>query len=182
MCSGGVKTRLNPWKRGTLRVPQMLVNNIDLARKKCPSSLRCEAWEIRIFKQQGLELEPGRAWLDVGEVALCELHASHWRLRIIHWLILNYCLTSKGFSKPLQRYEKTARLPNKKRKIFSISSFNFMQVHIRIIVMFKCLHISRKIATFVLVNKKQGKSSKGPARWNKFWGCKENKQTIYKQI
>ena len=34
--------------------------------------------------------------------------------------------------------------------------------------MFKCLHISRKMTTFVLVNKKQGKSSKGPARWNKF--------------
>ena len=43
-----------------------------------------------------------------------------------------------------------------------------MQVNISFIVMFKCLHISRKMTTFVLANKKQGKSSKGPARWNKF--------------
>ena len=34
--------------------------------------------------------------------------------------------------------------------------------------MFKCLHISAFFSTFVLANKKQGKLSKGPARWNKF--------------
>ena len=66
-------------KRAALRLPKVLVNNVDFWRKKRSSALRREALEIRVIEQQTLKFLPGWTRQNVGEVALCEFHSAHWR-------------------------------------------------------------------------------------------------------
>ena len=62
----------------------MLVNNIDLAWQERSSALLRQPRKFGIFEQQALEFEPGRAWLDVGEILLGELHAALGRWKFFH--------------------------------------------------------------------------------------------------
>ena len=55
----------------------MLVNNIYFEREKRASLESGEVLKGGIFTQQGFEFEPGRAWLDVGKVALGKFHSAH---------------------------------------------------------------------------------------------------------
>jgi hypothetical protein len=55
----------------------MLVNNVYFRRKKRPSAKCREVLQIRLVEEQGLQFQPGRLGLDVGEIALCEFCATH---------------------------------------------------------------------------------------------------------
>ena len=95
---GALKTRSKPQKWGTLRMPQMLVNNVDLTRKKRSSTKCNQVCQIGIVTEQWFKLLPCRTRLDVGKVELGEFHAPHsvWCLhkRLIRWFV--FILLCKG--------------------------------------------------------------------------------------
>ena len=138
-----VRARWKAWKQGTLRVPQVLVNNVGFRRQECAPAEADEMTRGRIVCQQTTEFLPSRVGLDVGEVELCQLHSAHCITLIIeHWILnISYYVISTGVERShvfivistgvershslaLQSYKKTARLPRDFRKLIGISAHN----------------------------------------------------------
>ena len=93
-----VRVRWKAWKQGILRVPQVLVNNVDFRRQECAPAEADEMTCGRIVCQQTTEFLPSRVGLDVGEVELCQLHSAHCITLIIeHWILnISYYVISTG--------------------------------------------------------------------------------------
>jgi hypothetical protein len=64
-------------KKGSSRLPEVLVNNVYLCQKKHPSAKCRKVLQIRLVEEQGLQFQPGGLGLDVGEIALREFCATH---------------------------------------------------------------------------------------------------------
>ena len=94
-------------KTGSLRLPEVLVNNVYFARKERATLLLRQWRQIGIFQQQRLQLQPGRHRLQPRKVAYCQLSTtiSSWILR--HKLSLFFCTDNCGARRMQRRLVRT---------------------------------------------------------------------------
>ena len=72
------KSKARKWpKKGSLWLPEMLVNNVYFRWKEGATPEFCQVREVGIFLQERSQFLPSRLGLDVGKVALGEFSSAH---------------------------------------------------------------------------------------------------------